>query len=104
MDETLMLLAQDVRARTLWQLEGLTDEMARLAAPGLKNPMIWHAGHALAVVEHLAVSPATGQPPALPDGWDATFGWDSRPSSATDWPTVKAVDAALREQLQRLTS
>ena len=103
MDETLILLAQEARARTLWQLDGVTDEMARFAAPGLVNPILWHAGHALVVVEHLALVPATGRPAVLPDGWDAKFGWDSRPAAATEWPPAAAVAAALREQLDRLT-
>jgi hypothetical protein len=102
MDETLILLAQEVRRRTLWQLEGVSDEMARFAAPGLVNSILWHAGHALFVVEHLAIVPATGRPAALPDGWDAKFSWDSRPAAVTDWPAVADVAAALREQLPRL--
>ena len=103
MDETLTLLAQETRARTLWQLDGVTDDMARFAAPGLNNSILWHAGHALVVVEHLAIVPATGRPPALPDGWDAKFSWDSRPATVTEWPAVAEVAAALREQLHRLT-
>jgi len=104
MDKTLILLAQEVRGRTLRQLDGLTDEMARFAAPGLDNSILWHAGHALVVVEHLAIVPATDQPAALPDGWDAKFGWDSRPATVTEWPPLAAVAAALHEQLHRLTS
>jgi hypothetical protein len=103
MDETLLLLAQEVRARTLWQLDGVSDEMARFAAPGLVNSILWHAGHALVVVEHLALVPATGRPAVLPDGWDARFGWDSRPAAVAEWPTVAEVAGALREQLHRLT-
>ena len=103
MDETLVLLAEEVRSRTLWQLDGVTDEMARFAAPGLINSILWHAGHALVVVEHLALVPATGRPAALPDGWDAKFGWDSRPAAVTEWPAAAVVAAALREQMQRLT-
>ena len=103
MDETLILLAQEVRARTLWQLEGVGDEMARFAAPGLNNSILWHAGHELFVVEELAVVAATGGPSALPDGWGAKFSWDSRPAAVTEWPAAAAVAAALREQLGRLT-
>jgi len=104
MDETLILLAQEVRSRTLWQLEGLSDEMARFVAPRLNNSILWHAGHALVVVEHLAIAPALDQPAVLPDGWDAKFGWDSRPATVTDWPAVSAVKAALLDQLKRLKS
>ena len=104
MDETLMLLARETRSRTLWQLEGVSDEMARFAAPGLVNSILWHAGHALVVVEHLAVVPATGRPAVIPNGWDAKFSWDSRPATVTEWPAATEVAAALGEQLQRLTA
>lgn len=103
MDETLMLLAEEVRSRTIWQLEGVTEEMAGFAAPGLVNSILWHAGHALVVVEHLALVPATGRPAVLPDGWDARFGWDSRPAAVAEWPTATELAGALREQWQRLT-
>ena len=104
MDDTLLLLAYEVRAKTLWLLDGVTDEMARFAAPGLSNSILWHAGHALVVVEHLSVAPATGRPPELPEGWFEKFGWDSRPRTVTDWPAVSEVDSALRGQLPRLTA
>ena len=104
MDDSLLLLANEVRGKTLWLLESVTDDMARFAAPGLANSILWHAGHSLVVVEHLAVSPATGRPPALPEGWFEKFGWDSRPRTVTDWPAVAEVVAALRSQLPRLTA
>jgi hypothetical protein len=93
-----------VRKKTLWLLEGVTDEMSRFAAPQLINSILWHAGHVLVVVEHLAVSPATGQPPQLPAGWLETFGWDSRPQTVTQWPPISEVVARLREQLPRLSA
>lgn len=104
MDETLLLLANEVRGKTLWLLDGVTDEMARFAAPGLANSILWHAGHAFVVVEHLAVAPATGRPPELPEGWFEKFGWDSRPHTVIDWPAVSEVLAALRGQLPRLAA
>lgn len=102
MDATLLLLANEVRGKTLWLLDGVTDEMARFAAPGLSNSILWHAGHALVVVEHLGVAPATGRPPALPEDWFEKFGWDSQPRTVTEWPGVSEVVAALRGQLPRL--
>ena len=54
-DETLMLLAREVRNKTLKLLDGLTDAQARFAAAGLNNSILWNAGHALVVVEHLGV-------------------------------------------------
>lgn len=102
MNDTLLLLANEVRAKTLWLLDGVDDEMAHFAAPGLENSILWHAGHALVVVEHLAVAPATEQPPQLPEGWFDIFGWDSKPLTVKTWPLVTQVKAALRDQLPRL--
>ena len=102
MNDTLLLLANEVRKKTLWLLDGVTDEMARFAAPGLANSILWHAGHALVVVEHLGVAPATGRPPELPEGWFEKFGWDSRPQTVTEWPAISEVVTALRGQLPRL--
>ncbi len=53
MDNSLLLLASEVRSKTLWLLEGLTDETARFTAPGLVNSILWHAGHVFVVVESL---------------------------------------------------
>jgi hypothetical protein len=103
-DETLMLLARDVRNKTLKLLDGLTDAQARFAAPGLNNSILWNAGHALVVVEHLGVGPATGQPPVLPDGWFDKFSWKSQPATVKEWPAVGDVIGKLKDQLQRLTA
>ena len=103
MDHSLALLADEVRRKTLWLLDGVSEEMARFAAPGPSNSILWHAGHALVVVEHLCVAPATGASAQLPLGWFEKFSWDSQPQTVRDWPTLAEVAAALREQLPRLT-
>ena len=102
MDDTLILLANEVRNKTLWLLEGATDEMARFVAPGLANSFLWHAGHALVVAEHLGIVPATGEPPDLPEGWFEKFNWDSKPLTISDWPPISEVALHLRTQLPRL--
>src|SRR5436309_1753759 len=101
-DETLLLLTNEIRNKTLKLLDGLTDEQARFAAPGLNNSILWHAGHALMVVEHLGVSPASGKPPAYPEGWFEKFSWKSDPATVSQWPAIAEVSARLRDQLQRL--
>jgi hypothetical protein len=104
MDDTLLMLAYEVRGKTLWLLEEvITGEMAHFAAPGLVNSIVWHAGHVLVVIEHLAVAPATGQPPEIPADWFEKFSWDSQPRTVKDWPDIGQVIAALRRQLPRLT-
>ena len=101
-DETLLLLAKEVRGKTLRLLEGVDDRQALFAAPGLNNSILWQGGHALIVVEHLGVSPATGKPPAYPAGWFEKFSWQSKPATVTSWPEAEEVRGALRDQLQRL--
>lgn len=103
MNDTLLTLANEVRNKTLWLLEGINDEMAHFAAPGLANSFLWHSGHVLVVVEHLAVAPATGQVPQLPEGWFEIFSWESKPLTVKQWPAIAEIQVTLREQLPRLT-
>ncbi len=101
MDQTLMMLAKEVRGKTLRILEGLTDDQARFKAPGLDNSILWHAGHACVVVEHLAAAPITGSVD-LPEGWFDTFSWKSNPATVTRWPALADVRTRLTGQLERL--
>jgi hypothetical protein len=101
-DDSLLVLARDVRGKTLKLLEGLSDADARFAAPGLKNSILWHAGHALILMEHLVVAPLTGDRPSDPPGYFETFSWKSDPATVTTWPSLEEVRARLREQLARL--
>lgn len=103
-DETLLLLAREIRGKTLALLEGMDDRQARFAAPGLNNTILWHAGHAVMLCEYLAIGPATGKPPAHPADWFEKFGWNSAPASVTSWPSIDQVRSALSEQLQRLVT
>lgn len=103
-DDSLLLLATEVRGKTLRLLDGVGDETARFAPAGLDNSVLWHAGHALVVVEHLGVMPATGGLPAYPPAWFDTFSWTSRPAAVTSWPALGEVVAALTDQLSRLTT
>src|SRR4051812_32983480 len=102
-DATLILLANEIRGRTLRMLGGLSDEQARFAAPGLHNTILWHAGHSLLVVEHLVVMNLTGseQIGYPPDWWDK-FGWNSDPRTVTSWPRIEEVRTHLARQLPRL--
>jgi hypothetical protein len=101
-NDTLILLADEVRSKTLRLLKDVTDETARFHAPLLNNSILWHAGHALIVVEHLGVLAATGGQPFYPTGWFDTFSWMSKPATVTAWPSVEEVVAKLTDQLQRL--
>lgn len=104
MDETLLLLANEVRGKTLRLLDGIPADLARYTGPGLNNSALWHAGHSLTVVEHLCVVAATGGEPAYPKGWFEMFSWKSTPASVPReaWPALADVVEKLRDQLGRL--
>ena len=103
-DEALVMLATDVRNKTLRILDGVGDAAARFAPAGLNNTILWHAGHALVVVEHLGVAALTGSKPedGYPAGWFDTFSWKSNPATVTSWPSLGDVVARLRDQQERL--
>jgi hypothetical protein len=101
-DQTLLMLIQDVRGKTLKLLDGVTDQQAMATAPGLNNSILWHAGHSLIVNEHLGVSPATGRLPTYPEEWFEKFSWKSQPATVTAWPRLADVTEKLREQQKRL--
>ena len=50
-DTSLLLLLDEVRGKTLRVLKAVPSESTRWAPPGLQNTILWHAGHALVVVE-----------------------------------------------------
>jgi hypothetical protein len=102
-DETLLLLASEVRGKTLRILDAVTsDEEARFTGPGLNNSILWHAGHSIMVVEHLGLVPATGHAAAYPAGWFEKFGWKTEPAKVKEWPALSDVKDQLRSQLARL--
>jgi hypothetical protein len=102
-DRSLLLLWDEVRRKTLLLLEGVTDEQARWAPPGLANTILWHAGHCRVMVEWL-VMPALGHQPQAPDGWFDMFSWDSRPARVPPdrWPRLAEVVEQLVAQHRRL--
>src|SRR5689334_9189957 len=103
-DETLLTLADEVRDKTLRLLDGVSPEVARFTGPGLNNSVLWHAGHALMLGEHLCILPATGGEPRYPAGWFEMFGWRSVPAAVAPhaWPALPDVTQRLREQHARL--
>jgi DinB superfamily len=101
-DESLLLLAKEIRGKTLRILEDVTEQQALFAAPGLQNSILWHAGHSFVVVEFLSVSAATGKPPLYSQDWLEKFGWESRPATVKQWPTLAEVKAKLIDQADRL--
>ena len=104
-DKTLLMLLDDVRNKTLHELEGLDESHARWAPPGLQNSCLWHAGHAYVVTEFLTMK-ALGRDPSIPDGWMKMFSWESNPAhiSPGQWPSLDQIVIALKQQHQRLRS
>jgi hypothetical protein len=102
-DQTLLLLLDEVRGKTLLILDSTPAEFSRWAPPGLGNHILWCAGHSYVVVESLAMR-ALGRQPDIPEGWFEMFSWDSRPASVSPdrWPTLSEVVAGLRAQHERL--
>ena len=104
-DETLLVLAQEVRGLTLRILDRLSEAGAdgHFHAPGLKNTILWNAGHVLVVVEHLCVAPLSEKRVAAdPPGYFETFSWKSDPAKVTNWPALSEVRGHLANQLTRL--
>jgi hypothetical protein len=104
-DQTLLVLLDEVRGKTLQVLEGVSPEHARWAPPGLQNTILWHAGHSYFVVEWLTMQ-SLGQEPSAPDGWFEMFSWESRPATvpADRWPALESVVRELQAQQRRLRS
>jgi hypothetical protein len=93
----------EVRGKTLRVLDGVSESVAHWSPPGLRNHILWNAGHAYVVVERLTME-SLGNSPRIPPGWFEMFGWDSDPArvAADRWPTLAAVVGALHEQRERL--
>src|SRR3954452_15388885 len=103
-DDTLLLLLDEVRGKTLRILDAAPAGSALWAPPGLHNHVLWHAGHAYVVVEMLTMG-ALGRTPEIPDGWFGMFSWESRPVRVKHdrWPFLGEVVAQLRTQHGRLS-
>ncbi len=104
-DESLVLLLDEVRGKTLRLLDNIREEDARWAPPGLQNTILWHAGHAYLLLEWLTMN-ALGRAPHIPKGWYQLFSWDSHPADvpADRWPALVEVVTRLGEQQERMTS
>jgi DinB superfamily len=102
-DETLIVLLDEVRGKTLRFLHGVTDEQARWCPPGLKNTILWHAGHSYFLAEWLTMG-ALGHERQVSKGWYKMFSWESRPDSvpADRWPRLDVVVSRLVDQHRRL--
>ena len=100
-DKSLAMLAFEVRWKTLKLLEGLTHEQSLGVAPGMKNSILYHAGHGYAVQEALGVARIEGREPKMPEGFDV-FMWNATPTPETVYPPIEVVREKLTEQRDHL--
>jgi DinB superfamily len=102
-DPSLLLLLDEVRAKTLRTLNSLPDEYAHWTPVGLQNTILWHAGHAYVLVEWLSMK-SLEQTPQIPDGWYEMFSWESRPALVPSdrWPPLSEIIHHLEAQRERL--
>jgi hypothetical protein len=102
-DKCLLLLLDEVRAKTLRILKSVPAEHARWAPAGLVNTILWHAGHAYVLVEGLTMK-SLERTPLVPDGWYEMFSPESHPNlvPADRWPQLPDVIHHLETQHKRL--
>jgi hypothetical protein len=101
-DDTLVMMIDEVRGKTLRLLQGVSEEQSRWTPPGLHNSILWQAGHAYCLLEYLGMA-TFAQPVQMPDGWLDMFSWSSKPETVPpgNWPKLAEVVAALKDQHQR---
>jgi hypothetical protein len=102
-DQSLLLLLDEVRGKTLRLLHAVTDQEAHWPPPELHNHILWHAGHSFVLVESLAME-AVGDLPQIPEGWFDIFSWQSNPAQVASyrWPPLAQIVNQLTEQHVRL--
>jgi len=102
-DQSLLLLLDEVRGKTIRLLQGVVDEEAHWSPPALHNHILWHAGHSFVLVESLAME-AIDELPQIPEGWFDIFSWKSNPAQVASyqWPSLVRIIAELTEQHVRL--
>jgi hypothetical protein len=99
--DALAELARQVRGSTLDLLHVPHESWLTWAPRGTSNHILWHAGHALWLQDALTVRPLTGHS-ELPVGWERTFGQNSQPELAAEWPAEAEVRMLLQNQLVRI--
>ncbi len=102
-DQSLLMLLDEVRGKTLRLLQSVTDDETRWSPPELHNHILWHAGHSFVLVESL-ITEAAGELPQIPEGWFEIFSWKSNPAQVASyrWPPLAQIIVQLTEQQGRL--
>jgi DinB superfamily len=102
-DDSVTLLLDEVRGKTIRVLESVPAGDSRWAPPGLQNTILWHAGHCYFLLEWLTMR-SLKRKPRIPNEWDTLFSWESHPELVDDdhWPALADVIEQLQDQHQRI--
>jgi hypothetical protein len=102
-DQSLLVLLDEVRGKTIRLLNAIPPEYATWAPAGLQNTIVWHGGHAYILLECLTMG-ALGRTPEVPDGWFDMFSWESHPEQVAPdrWPPLADVIVQLERQHKRM--
>ena len=102
MKSTLHEMLRQIRGYTRQLLASTNPDWIMFAPPGTSNHMLWHAGHAVWVVDKLCVERLAGCS-ELPTQWADAFGMNCKPvAEQQDWPSLQTVQDRLVEQEVRL--
>ncbi len=100
-NESLLILARDVRSRTLTLLDAAHPSELTWAPPGTSNHLLWHAGHALWLQEVLGLRLITERR-GMREDWEELFRMESQPNwPPRPWPQREELRQALVLQLEQ---
>jgi hypothetical protein len=103
-DATLLELVKEIRWKTLKVLEGVDEAQVRFTPARLNNHILWHACHALVVVEYLSLGGFEGKKPPFAAEWFEKFGPNSKPATISQWPSLSEIVSLLVDQRSRLNA
>lgn len=93
-------MTRQIRRDTLRHLDVAAAEWLTFAPEGTSNHIIWHAGHALWLLDVLCIQLLNPYGTELPPKWEDRFGMNCRPPAETrDWPAVEELRDLLESQL-----
>ena len=99
---TLSILLDEVRGKTIALLEATPDDWLLFAPQGTQNHITWHAGHCAWLGDVLLIEP-TMTKRELPIEWTDKFGMNATPPDQTkQWPSKTELLRVLRDQHKRL--
>jgi hypothetical protein len=102
LNASLLMLAREVRRKTVQLLDAAHPQELTWAPEGTANHLLWHAGHAVWLHDVLCLRLLSGRS-TLPEGWEELFAMGSQPDRPQrPWPARTVLRRELVEQLPRL--